>query len=211
MHFNDAINNIKNAWDQQLPGEEIQYRLAPKSRLPKEALLKKNDDFRVSCVLILLYPSGTGEIKTMLIKRPPGTGVHGGQIALPGGKSEEKDASLWHTSIRETEEEVGVDEKHIIEIGALTSLFIPVSKFMVYPFVGYTQSKPNFVANPVEVHQLIPTNINDLLKMPVSEKFVETSYGKINAPYYKLGEHEIWGATAMILSEFIEMIEGRVG
>jgi 8-oxo-dGTP pyrophosphatase MutT (NUDIX family) len=142
----------------------------------------------------------------MLIKRPINSGVHSGQIAFPGGKSEDFDESHWHTATREAEEEVGIKTDSVNLIGELTSLIIPVSNFMVHPFIGFVNKTPDFIANPNEVHQLVPVPLTELVNMPIHSKLIETSYGKIEAPYFSLQQHDIWGATAMIISEFNHML-----
>jgi len=201
------VKQVSDALAEPLPGEDAQYRMAPVSRLSREKYLELYDDHRTSSVMILLYPEEDGTTRIMLIRRQGNSGVHSGQIALPGGKEEHEDISLWHTASRETEEEIGVGSSLIRQAGKLTPLFIPVSKFMVHPFVGFTPFTPEFTADPREVNMLIPAGIDDLLKMSVQEKQIKTSYGNIRAPYYELNGHHIWGATAMILSEFLAIWE----
>jgi 8-oxo-dGTP pyrophosphatase MutT (NUDIX family) len=201
--FLQNIHRLSDAMKGPLPGEDAQYRMAPVSRLSRKQYLEMYEEHRISSVMILLYPDERGTTHTMLIRRQGGSHVHGGQIALPGGKEEQEDISLWHTASRETEEEIGVEGHLIQQAGALTPLFIPVSRFLVHPYVGFTPFTPQFTANEEEVSMLIPANLNELVQMPVEEKQVITSYGTIRAPYYEFDEHHIWGATAMILSEFL--------
>ena len=114
-----------------LPGESAQLKMAPTYRgsFPdqKEAIR--------AAVLALLYPSG-GVAHLVFIKRNEYDGPHSAQVSFPGGAWEEGDDSLEQTAIRETREELGIQDD--IEIlGALTPLHIPVSNFLVYPFVGW--------------------------------------------------------------------------
>ncbi len=158
--FLDHVQRLSDALDEPLPGEDAQYRMAPVSRLSRQKYLELYEDHRTSSVMILLYPENDGRTRIMLIRRQGDSGVHSGQIALPGGKEEQDDISLWHTASRETEEEIGVEGDQIRQAGQLTPLFIPVSKFMVHPFVGFTPFTPQFVANESEVNMLIPAGID---------------------------------------------------
>ena len=130
MNFINNIDSLKEILKKPLPGEEVQYRLAPDTRLSKQDYLDKFTEHKQSCVLILIYPSRSGDLTTMMIKRPVG-GAHGGQIAFPGGKVEHSDESLWHTAIRESYEEIGIDLNDVSKAAQLSSLFIPVSKLTV--------------------------------------------------------------------------------
>jgi 8-oxo-dGTP pyrophosphatase MutT (NUDIX family) len=204
--FHEGITLVKNCFDLPLPGEPAQYKMAPVQRKSNNDYLDIFPDHRKSSVLLLLYPGNDNHLSTILIERPGNSGIHSDQIALPGGKLEPFDLSPSHAALRETYEEIGVPEKDIIILGELSSLFIPASNFLVYPFVGLVYYKPDFVMNQMEVKTMIPVRIAELLTMPVNEKAFQTSYGLLNAPFYLLRSYTIWGATAMILSEFITMI-----
>ncbi len=207
MNFKINITLIEKLKEAPLPGEVAQYKLAPDTRMTKAEYLLENPSHRHSSILILLYPDKKGVISTVLIQRQHSKNAHGGQIAFPGGKNEPSDTSNWHTAIREADEEIGVDSGQIEFVKELTSLFIPVSKFMVYPFIGITETTPQFIRNEAEVRQLIPTPLTHVIEMPVARKQIHTSYGSLEAPYYTLGEHQIWGATAMIISEMNDLIK----
>jgi len=137
-------------------------------------------------------------------------GAHSGQISLPGGKREESDGSLRETALRECFEEIGIRED--IEVtGALTSLYIPVSGYLVEPYVGVcTTPDPRFVPHEREVKDIIRLYARDLM----SEKLVKQGSVEIDGPqafsiktpYFGIGEHKVWGATAMILSELREVL-----
>lgn len=207
MEFQQRIAFLKQQFLKPLPGREAQYLMAPETRLTEEKHLELFPEFKVSCVLFLLYPSAN---KTMLvlIERGGSTGIHSGQIALPGGKHETSDASLQATALREAEEETGIQTKDVCVIGQLTDLFITASKFKVFPFVGYLNYRPDFVANEAEVKSIIETDIEILLNDEIKRKkeFV-TIYGRLPAPYFKYDQYEIWGATAMMISEFAQLFK----
>ena len=187
-----------------LPGEAAQMLMAPTFRgsFPDQGKPLN------AAVLMLLYPVGSA-IHLVFMKRNEYDGPHSGQVSLPGGAWEPEDISLEDTAIRETREEVGVDGP--IEIlGALTPLHIPVSNYLVYPFVGWTDSIPDFSPDPSEVQYLIEASLDELLNPAMRD--IETLYHHqrpVKAPFYRVGKDKIWGATAMMLSEFLELASGK--
>lgn len=195
---------MKSAWreilDQKLPGEEAHLRMAPTFR----GTFDRTDEPLRAAVLALLYPLN-GAIHLVFIKRNEYDGPHSAQVSFPGGAWEEEDKSLEHTALRETREELGIREE--IEIlGSLTSLHIPVSNFMVYPFLGWLDMPPEFEPDSTEVQYVIEVSLSKLLD-PVNSQS-ETLYHHnqtIEAPYYRAGEEKIWGATAMMLSEVLQL------
>ena len=156
---------------------------------------------------MLLFPGDHNELRTVLIERPTNNSIHSGQIAFPGGSVDPGDANEISTALRETEEEIGIQATSVEVIGPLSKLFIPASKFLVYPFVGSLDSKPQFRPNPAEVNSVITVSIDELLNLTPVTKAFQTSYGLLQAPCFQLGEHAVWGATAMMLSEFREVLK----
>lgn len=185
-----------------LPGIDAQLRLSP----PGRNILTPGKEIKESAVLIVLYPDN-GEIHTIFIKRAEYNGVHSGQVGLPGGKYEITDMNLRNTALREACEETGICEKQVQIIGALTSLHIPVSGITVYPFVGYCCSKPNIKPDPTEVKYIIETTISKLLD-PANKKHKKMAIGdsEIEIPFFDINGDHIWGATAMIMAEFLEVV-----
>jgi 8-oxo-dGTP pyrophosphatase MutT (NUDIX family) len=143
-----------------------------------------------------------------LIQRPEYDGIHSGQISLPGGRYEEMDGQVLNTALRESKEEVGIEPGSVEIIGKLSELYIPPSNFMVYPFVGYTPHRPLFRTDKKEVQRLIETDLDDLLNdNNIKTKVFRIHSGiKISTPCYEIKGDVIWGATAMMLSEFREVI-----
>ena len=157
--------------------------------------------------MILLYPNNS-EIFTTLIKRQVYKGVHSGQISLPGGKFEEdKDISIVETAFRETQEEIGVLKNSISFVGKLTPLYIPVSNIHVQPVIGCLSQKPEFNADSREVDKIYKVNLQELLtpECIVEDEITMADNRKVTAPYYNFNNLQIWGATAMILSEYFEI------
>jgi 8-oxo-dGTP pyrophosphatase MutT (NUDIX family) len=144
--FQLFINNLKTNLQKPLPGEEAQFEMAHINREKLADLYFDYKNYRPSAVLILLYPNEQQQISVLLIERMTYDGHHSGQIAFPGGKAEPTDTDLQATALREFFEETGADITPSV-IGKLTPVYIPVSKFMVQPFVSYVEKKPNFSAS----------------------------------------------------------------
>ena len=146
----------------------------------------------------------------LFIKRSDDGKTHAGQIAFPGGKQDATDSDLQQTALREAFEEVGLEHDELKVIGQLSHLYIPVSKFMVHPFVSYSNHEPDFKLSVNEVEKVIPLSIKELSNPRIiTTKRIKTFDGIIkDAPCYEIKGETIWGATAMMLSELLEMSEG---
>jgi 8-oxo-dGTP pyrophosphatase MutT (NUDIX family) len=164
------------------------------------------DDAKISAVLILLFEDDK-DIKTVFIERTQYDGVHSGQVAFPGGKTE-GDEMPEQAALREAEEEVGVPAYDIMVLGKLTNLYIPPSNFVVYPFVSFIDYKPDFYIQKDEVAEVIETSIYGFVSPSIApQKEITLSNGHhINTPYYDVKGKTVWGATAMIMSEFQQII-----
>jgi 8-oxo-dGTP pyrophosphatase MutT (NUDIX family) len=194
------IENLEAILKEDLPGQKAQEKMAP---------LRKANDLPVSetgkaSVLILLY-TRKGELCTLFIKRTVYRGHHSGQVSFPGGKRETSDKSPVHTALRESSEETGVDPSTIKILGTLTPLHIPVSNIEVLPVVGYAENQPVFSISEYEVEYLIEVPLNELMNKMTTEKKLVINSEIIKVPGYMVQDEYIWGATAMILSEFLEI------
>ena len=132
---------------------------------------------------------------------------HKGQISLPGGVRE-GDETLEQTALRETLEEIGIVPNSISLIGKLTPLFIPITGFEIFPFIGWTEKEPITTIHDREVEKIIKVSLSDL----VEEKNMKIKKTKIrnipvSMPYFELNGETVWGATSMILSEFKTVIK----
>jgi len=205
--FDEFIKELKEKFKLPLPGNEAQLRMAPDLRLVMPIDTSHQTNAKQSSVLILLFPNQE-DICTVLMKRQDYEGVHSGQISFPGGKFEMSDVTFENNALREAHEEIGIDISKIKVIGELTSLFIPRSNFLVHPIVAYTKSFPDFNIDKNEVNELIISDLNFFLnKKNIFEKvFYTNNKIPVTAPYFNLKGHHVWGATAMILSEFVEII-----
>ena len=193
---------------EDLPGIDKQLLMAPANRENDIRKGLHNSGAIKSSVLILIFPND-GLLKTVVMLRPSYNGLHSGQISLPGGKWEITDVDMAATALRETQEEIGVDPSTIRLLGALSPLYIPPSNYIVFPYIGLVDSKPNFLIDPFEVQELIEINLVDLLNKNTAthRKVILNDGTSFEVPCYAFGEVIIWGATAMILSEFAELLQ----
>ena len=184
--------------------------MAPLGRKPLNYYLNLNIEYRDGSVLAHFYPINNQPHLTF-IRRVDDGKTHGGQIAFPGGKRDDTDADLYETALREAFEEVGLKREEVQLIGSLSNLYIPVSKFMVQPFVSFSDHIPDFKISHKEVQEIIPVNIFELANPEIiTTKRITTYQGVIrDAPCYEINGITIWGATAMMVSELIEL-GGRV-
>jgi 8-oxo-dGTP pyrophosphatase MutT (NUDIX family) len=206
MNFETVIEKLQSNIH-FLPGEEAHRLCAPRKRLSTKDYLSQNPSYKTSCVAVILYPDN-GAARLLLMERPDGPFAHGGQISFPGGKREQDDATLLDTAMREMYEEVGISPSEITVLGPLSELYIPVSNFLVHPFICYTSTIPLILPNPAEVKSILTPEIIsfDLKEIPV-DRFESRSFGWIEAPYFPVEQHRIWGATAMIISELMQLIK----
>ena len=200
----EEIAGLGDCLKKALPGQPAQNLMAPSMRPPGMAQYDGSKP-RSSGVMILLFPIDR-LIHTVFIIRTEG-GPHGGQISLPGGKQEKSDPDLVFTARRETQEEIGVNPDLIEDLGLLTPLYVPHSNFIIQPVIGYTGIKPGFVADKKEVAGMITPSLKELFAPENRRTMTLKRAGfEITAPYYDAGGHRIWGATAMIMSEFERLV-----
>ncbi len=198
--INNQMLHLGECLRKELPGRPAQEIMAPSIRPPGMDQFDGSNPTS-SGVMILLFPGNKG-LSTVFIHRTAG-GPHGGQISLPGGKQEKSDLDLADTAKRETFEEVGVDPDLIKVIGKLTPLYVPHSNFIIQPLIGYVELQPDFICDQKEVAGVIVAPLKHLFN-PENRKtmILKRSDIEIIAPYYDAEGERIWGATAMIMSEF---------
>jgi 8-oxo-dGTP pyrophosphatase MutT (NUDIX family) len=207
MEFREFIESTRLKLRKPLPGMDSQLKMASMRRLIKNGNIVVPADVRKGGVLALFYPSA-GRTCMVFIKRAEYPGVHGGQISFPGGGWEMSDKDMIDTALREAEEEIGVDRSSVIPIGKLSDLFIPPSNFLVTPVVGYTLERPDFRPDPDEVDLILEFFLDDILDdSNILEKEITIFPSiKLTVPCFYLSGNVIWGATAMMLRELIDVI-----
>ncbi|MBN2275672.1 MAG: CoA pyrophosphatase [Bacteroidales bacterium] len=202
MQITKRIALLKSELSRPLPGKNVQMQMAPSLRRPAMKTLP----MRYSGVLLLLYPV-KNNLFTVFMKRTDYGGLHSGQVSFPGGKQEKEDASLIKTALRETHEEIGLLPGEVDILGNLSVVYIPVSNFKVLPVVGFTAKKPVFTIDPQEVNYLIETPLDFLMNPEIIKTEITTTGDlTVKIPYFDINGHHIWGATAMMLSEFLEVV-----
>ncbi|SCY87347.1 NUDIX hydrolase [Flavobacterium caeni] len=209
MNFSDfltLIPKIENAW---LPGEEAHAMMSP----PERRAIMQNLDLKAknpkqAAVMMLFYPRNE-KTHLVLIIRNAYPGVHSSQIAFPGGKIEQEDASIKETALRETEEEIGITASQITVVRQFSQVYIPPSNFLVYPFFGYATQELIFNPDPSEVAGMIEMPLEHFLDDDNVEMMqMATSYSaSIGVPVFKFNQHRVWGATAMMMSELKEVLK----
>jgi len=199
------LEYIRAAMRLPLPGREAQQTMAVRPR-PGDLAGLPNLCPHEGAVLVLLHQSA-GCWVLPVTARTQSVAFHKGQVSLPGGAREPQDTSLEQTALRETREELGIHRADIHILGPLTPLYIPVSRFCVYPFVGYALGDLSLHPELSEVEAVIEVPVEHLLD-PLNRR-VETHFRegqRFEVPEYVIQGYRIWGATAMILAEFLAMM-----
>lgn len=205
-HINNTeilIPQLRYALRETLPGAAAQMKMAPPMRQIQPG---PEDRPRSSAVLALLHTTGDG-LALIFTLRSTSLRHHGGQVSFPGGGAETADATLADTALRETQEEVGISRQDIQILGEMSPLFIAPSQNIVHPFVGWLPVLPPVTPNPREVDRVLQISLNTLLDPLTLDTYDWQRNGtKLSAPCYRIGDTCIWGATAMMLSELLEII-----
>lgn len=199
------IPHLTAALKAPLPGVPAQMKMAPLTRaLPK---IKKDTPPHIAAILAPLYlgPQGLSLLFTL---RPETLKHHAGQISFPGGREEDADPSLVYTATRETEEELGIAPQCVNILGKLTPLYISPSHNMVHPFVGWLPTLPSLKPNVREVAKILEIPLSLLLD-PSSISTCPWQHEEHSgrAPCYQVYGFPIWGATAMVVSEFLTVLK----
>ena len=156
--------------------------------------------------LILVFPDAGDRAHIVLTVRAGTLERHGGQVSLPGGVIEPGE-SYAHAALREAHEEIALDARLVRVVGALTAIDIPVSGFRLHPIVGLSEARPAFAPAHGEVARILDVAIDDLTTPGcVAQTAREREGRRIDAPAFCLAGEEIWGATAMVLAEFLLLL-----
>jgi 8-oxo-dGTP pyrophosphatase MutT (NUDIX family) len=207
--MNNPSEHIKSLLQKPLPGLHSHLKLAPPTRKQELENAKKASLYaKKSAVMILLFHEA-GVLKVVFIRRSFYVGIHAGQMAFPGGRFEETDSSVEETAFREIEEEIGIKSDDIELLGRISDIYVPPSNFLISVFVGYLANKPVYLPDEREVAEVIEIDFNEFL-MPdaITQKsfFVPSSNQTVLAPCYQTSKCDIWGASAMVMSELIDML-----
>jgi 8-oxo-dGTP pyrophosphatase MutT (NUDIX family) len=202
------IDSLRSKLAGPLPGRIAQERMTGRVRPLPDVI---PDNARDSAVLQLLFPF-RDELHLLLMRRTEDGRAHSGQISFPGGRHEPEDASFMVTALREAEEEVGIIASEVEVLGALTPLYIPVSYFMVHPFVAWSSKRPDYLPSKNEVSAILEIPVGHLFdpanKITTQVQPASMPGVTFTVPAYNLPDGSfIWGATAMMLSELEEVFQ----
>lgn len=211
MLNNQAIKDkLKLALSSELPGMLSHLQLAPKERIASIKEQKSSKNAKPSAVLLILFKENK-QLKIVFILRSVYDGVHSGQISFPGGKKDQNDIDSLETALREAKEEVGIviDREDIL--GKLSNLYIPNSNFIVEPYVAFVEKLNGLIPDQAEVQQIYKIPLEDV----TNENAIQTkevlflNKRTISVPCFYINNLKIWGATAMILNELLDIIRSN--
>ena len=210
-HVNQHLkfrDGLRKALEGDLPGVSSQLKMIPAHRHREMKLRNWKEEPRRAAVLICFFPDGDDEIYLALIRRNEYDGVHSGQISFPGGREEKEDRDLVHTALREAEEEINIRQHDVHVLGEITPVYIPPSNFLVNAVVGWTGKKPEFIPEVAEVQEILRIPLIELLN-PENRQKKDIAHKELNitdVPCFYIQDHIIWGATAMMLSEVVDVV-----
>ena len=188
-----------------LPGHEAHRNMAPRYPARRADLSVADRECREAGVLVLLLPHEDDPAVVLTVRRDH-LPDHAGQISFPGGRRE-NDEALRDTALREAQEEIGLVPDPVRVLGRLTPLYIPPSNFCVHPFVGRLDTAPDLHPTDAEVDRVLRVPLSHLLDP--GTRTTETrrlNDMDVEVPYYDVAGHTVWGATAMMLSEFLAVV-----
>ena len=203
--LHDIEETLRERLAGTLPGVQAQLRFAPSPVRPGWQAGQFPADSRVAAALLLLYPRDR-DLAMPLTVRGSGLARHAGQVSLPGGAMDPGE-TLAQTALREAAEEIGVDPSTVRVLGELTPVHVIVSGFTLHPIVAVSDRRPQFVAAPGEVEEILEVSLDDLRDASRIGRGTRIREGvAVEYPYFDLMGHQVWGATAMVLGEFICLI-----
>ena len=195
---------------QPLPGPAAHSRFAPHPRRAGWPPGVTPATAREAAALILIYPGAAGPNAPLTVRHLD-LPHHPGQVSLPGGRLD-PDETAERAALRETFEEIGVRPEAMRVVGPLSTLWVDVSGFVIQPFVAVTDARPEFRLAAGEVETLIEVPVADLHDRARLKWASRTRRDTVvTYPYFDVGAHAVWGATAMILGEFGSLFDPDFG
>ena len=201
-----TLEELKQKLNGPLPGLGAQLGMAPRPRPGTRPYPQAEATSLRAGVLALFFPKD-GRLHLLLTRRTERVFAHRGQISFPGG-TQHAGETIEETALRETAEELGLAPEKIVLLGRLTPLYIPPSNFCIYPVVAYLRERPDFRPQPEEVAEVLEVPVDHLLDAGTVRRETWTHEGgPYDVPFFAFGEHKIWGATAMVLAELLELLK----
>ena len=203
--FTFDVRLLERRLQGEKPGLRSQLKMVPEHRSADKTYQEAGDSCLRAAVLVLLYPREDGYY-LVLTRRTLQVAHHQAQISFPGGQMDEHE-SASETALREAEEEIGVEPARVRVLGELTPLYIPPSNYCIYPVVAVAERRLDFRPSPHEVAEVIEVPLGHLLDIRNIKKERWPLRGMdVAVPFYFFEGHKIWGATAMVLAELLDLI-----
>jgi len=200
----ETIRRLECRLKGEKPGLKAQCKMLPWPRPGHRLYTEAEETSLKAGVMLVLYPRDEA-LHMPLIRRTGTVLHHRDQISLPGGQLEGEE-TFEQAALRETWEELGIPPENIRVLGRLTPLYIPPSNYCIYPVVGVLDGTPVFLPDPGEVAEVFAVPLAHLLDRSHKRAETWTIQGEpVRVPFYAFGHHKIWGATAMVLAEFLEL------
>ena len=159
---------------------------------------------KAGVLILLLHKNNNEDMRILFTKRSSNLSTHSGEVSFPGGKWEEQDESLFDTAVRESYEEIGLKKNNMIKLGSLNFL-LSRHKVEVNPFVGYLETEQIFVGN-YEIDTIFTVPISFLTNPKnISYKEFNRKDLKVSIPSWVYNGNHIWGLTAMITADFLNI------
>jgi 8-oxo-dGTP pyrophosphatase MutT (NUDIX family) len=204
LGLREVLRSLEEKLSKSKPGLMAQLGMCPNPRPGHQAYFDVEETSLKAGVLLLLYPRNNS-LHLVLTRRTDRVDFHKGQISLPGGKREEGEG-LEDAALREAHEELEIDPDTLSILGMLTPLYIPPSNYCIYPVVAFSPNQPDFHPSQVEVAEVLEIPLDHLLGPQNMQREMWTIRDtEVEVPFYAFDKHKIWGATAMVLAEFLEI------
>ncbi len=196
---------LESRLKENLPGKEAQLKMAPEPTSGgRPRKIKAPEDANRSSVLVLLFPDNENKLELVLTLRSNDI-EHGGQISFPGGGAEPGE-TIIETALREANEEIGISPDSVSVIGELSELYVEHSNNRVHPVVGFLENEPVFNLFPPEVEEVFTIKLDTLLlKKNLTVENWDLRKYTYRVPYWDVHQVPLWGATAMMLNELLEL------
>lgn len=205
LKIDDTLKFLERRLHEPKPGLKSQLKMVTEPRPGNKTYFEAAKESRPAGVLVLIYP-WKGKLHLVLTRRTSTVAHHQAQISFPGGEKDTAE-TIVQAALREAQEEIGIAPDSIRILGELTPLFIPPSNYCIYPVVGISEVRPKLLPSPREVAEVIEVPLPHLLNPKTIHREVWKLRGiDVVVPFYLFKRHKIWGATAMVLAEIIDLL-----